>query len=127
MPQMIRGGDPAVLKIADNNYLIIYVSAPTAQMMTSVSEKYEGLQVSPNPASELIRIRFTLPTSERVSLTVFNMLGQVVAQVIDEILPAGEYNQSLETRHWLFGNQTLFLQLKTSSQKLQTIPIHLVR
>lgn len=127
MPQMIRGGDPAVLKIADSNYLIIYVSAPTAQMMTSVSEKYEGLQVSPNPASELIRIRFTLPTSERVSLTVFNVLGRVVAQVIDEILPAGEYSQSLETRHWLFGNQTLFLQLKTSSQKLQTIPIYLMR
>lgn len=134
MPQMIRGGDPAVLKIADNNYLIIYVSLPTVQMMTSVEEKYEsksrkveGLKVSPNPTQDLVTVKFTLTKSERVSLKVFNTLGQEVARILDETLSAGEYERSFDISHWSLGSGIYFMQLNTQDFSFKSIPVYVTR
>lgn len=133
MPQMIRGGDPAVLKIADNNYLIIYVSAPTTQMMTNVSEKDNGvglnlggndnIQVSPNPAQNHIIVKFTLSQSEHVSLKLFNTLGQEIAQISDETLSAGKHERSFALADWSLESGVYFVQCKTQHSTFKTIPV----
>jgi hypothetical protein len=45
----------------------------------------------PNPFNPSTSIPFALPTSSRVSLTVYNMLGQRVLTLVDEVKPAGVY------------------------------------
>lgn len=46
----------------------------------------------PNPFAGTARFRFTLPQSERVTLSVYNLLGQRVAAVLsDELRAAGEH------------------------------------
>jgi hypothetical protein len=75
--------------------------------------KDKGLWVSPNPAQNLVTVKFTLPKSERVSLKIYNTLGQEVAQVFDEALSAGEHERSLDIRHWSLGQGVYFMRLQT--------------
>ncbi len=128
----VIGGDPAVVKIAENNYLTIYVGPPTTQTMTSVADNQYSTQrdnttisISPNPAQDLVKVKFTLTKSERVSLKVFNALGQEVAQILDMEIAAGEHTQSLDIRHWSLGQGVYFVRLQTPTifqqQTLQVI------
>lgn len=46
----------------------------------------------PNPFNPTTTIRFSLPRSGQVSLEIYNILGQPVAQPVEETLPAGEHD-----------------------------------
>lgn len=86
-----------------------------------------ALTVSPNPSQNLVTIQFTLIQNERVSLKLFNSLGQEIARILDETLPAGKYEKSLDMSRWSLVNGAYFLQLQTNDQKLQTIPLQVIR
>ena len=53
----------------------------------------------PNPFNPTTEIRFDLPQEGHVTLEVFNLLGQMVATLIDEKRDAGEHSVS-----WNAGN-----------------------
>lgn len=57
----------------------------------SLPDKFSLQQNYPNPFNPTTTISFTLPTRSNVTLSVFNMLGQEVAVLEDEIRSAGEY------------------------------------
>jgi hypothetical protein len=46
----------------------------------------------PNPFNPLTHIAFSIPIQSNVRLDIFNMMGQKVATLIDEIRPAGSYS-----------------------------------
>ena len=46
----------------------------------------------PNPFNPLTTIRFSLPKKERVLLKVYNMAGQLVDILVNDIMTAGEHN-----------------------------------
>jgi len=46
----------------------------------------------PNPFNPETVIKFTLPLDTRVSLKIYNILGQVVNTLVDEALPAGSHS-----------------------------------
>ncbi|MFI5370337.1 MAG: PQQ-dependent sugar dehydrogenase [Candidatus Eisenbacteria bacterium] len=53
------------------------------------------LSVAPNPAPDLVALRFALPVGGTVRLTVLDPGGRVVARVLDGALPAGSH-----VAHW---------------------------
>jgi hypothetical protein len=66
--------------------------------VTSAGPEQEGLppefdlaQNYPNPFNPATVIRFQIPASGHVSLTVFDMLGRKVATLVDDVLEAGEH------------------------------------
>ena len=52
----------------------------------------------PNPFNPETTIRFSLPQEASVSLAVYNTAGQVVARLVDEALPSGNYNVQWDGR-----------------------------
>jgi len=48
-----------------------------------------GLTVQPNPSGADMQISFRLPETGNVTVKVFNLLGEMVSQLMDNALPAG--------------------------------------
>lgn len=91
----------------------------TTQAMTGVANDETDnsiglkLRISPNPAQDFVNVYFTLLKPERVSLKIFNTLGQEVAQILDATLLAGEHSFPLSLRS--YSSSLFFLRLQTSS------------
>ena len=58
----------------------------------TTSDHFEISQNYPNPFNPNTRIRFTLPKTERVKITVYDLLGKEVAVLTNKILPAGVHS-----------------------------------
>lgn len=48
-------------------------------------------QNAPNPFSDITAIQYQLPTTGKVHLSVYNIAGQLVKELVNEEKPAGEY------------------------------------
>ena len=106
------------------------IVAKRAAITTAVSVRTNEVipfAIAPNPAQNIVTVKFTLTKSERISLKLFNALGQEIAQILDGNLPVGNYEKSLDISRWSSVSGAYFLQLQTSYQKLQTIPFQVIR
>ncbi|NIT55307.1 MAG: T9SS type A sorting domain-containing protein, partial [Aliifodinibius sp.] len=69
--------------------------SPIVSVRPSTSAKipadYELYQNYPNPFNPSTTIRFTLPKAGRVRLSIFNVLGHKVAELINTRLSAGAH------------------------------------
>jgi hypothetical protein len=76
-------------------------------------ESFELDQNYPNPFNPLTSIRFNLPTDSNVKLTVFNVLGQEVAELINENITAGYHSVNFDGSSLNSG--IYFYQLETNN------------
>jgi hypothetical protein len=67
-------------------------------LLTGVSNPlqsdYQLNQNYPNPFSSITDIEYSVPSTSRVNVSVFNMLGKEVIQLADKTVPSGKYNVS---------------------------------
>jgi beta-glucanase (GH16 family) len=66
-------------------------------------KKVELLQNYPNPFNPSTQIEYTLSQTMQVRLDVYNMMGQRMASLVDEIQHAGRHNISFEASHLASG------------------------
>nr|MBX2870666.1 T9SS type A sorting domain-containing protein [Saprospiraceae bacterium] len=59
-----------------------------------------AIQVSPNPFVDETRIQFSLEQAQEVSLAIYNLQGQLVKQLVDGQLDAGEQQQQWDGTDW---------------------------
>jgi hypothetical protein len=79
----------------------------------------------PNPFNPTTRIVYTLPASEDVTLTVYNVLGEEVARLVDrEVQGAGSYSYTFDARDMASG--VYLYQLRTGS-RVETKKMMLLR
>ena len=67
----------------------------------------------PNPASDSYLVRFLLGSPQRVSLTVTESSGRVVAEIPEEYARAGIHEQRLDVSQ--LPNGVYLLQMKSAS------------
>lgn len=86
----------ASLRIANNDPAIPMVLVPVEvdvvtgiQELTGFPEEYELYQNYPNPFNPKTSIKLALPEESRVTLKVYNIIGQEVVTLLDEQRPAG--------------------------------------
>ena len=100
-------------------------TAVTEKQTSTIPQDFILGQAYPNPFSlaaanhtklENINIPFTLRYAAKVNLLVTNVLGQMVAVLVDRILPAGTYQAQLQARG--FSRGVYFYILEVEGKKL---------
>ena len=109
--------DIFVAKIADK---------PTSvqELADGVPEIFELGQNYPNPFNPSTTIEFSLPRPGYVNLRVFNLLGEEVATLVDQQLPAGRYKTRWDASG--YPNGLYFCRLE-SGQFLQAKKLTLLK
>ena len=78
-----------------NMYRKVVLSLTTdVQKGTELPENYSLAQNYPNPFNPTTVINFTIPNKELVTLKVYNVLGEEVAQIFNGVKSAGSYKVS---------------------------------
>jgi hypothetical protein len=79
--------------VANVNCPIVMVeSAVSVEGEESIPLEYALSQNFPNPFNPSTEIKFSITTHERVTLKVFNALGEQVAELLNETMPAGNHS-----------------------------------
>lgn len=71
----------------------------------------------PNPFSKSTRIAFSLPTNDRVEVTIYNIAGQLIEQRQPLILPAGNHEFSFDGTTLPPGQYFFELQTSTAAHR----------
>ncbi len=71
---------------------------------------YQLAQNYPNPFNPSTEIEFTIAQQERVTLRVYNMLGQEVQTLVDAQLPQGRYRKVFDGSHFASGTYLYILR-----------------
>lgn len=79
-------------------WIIVGTDAGKPQTPLSVINSPELYQNYPNPFNAATTIRYRLPRQSRVTLEIYNVLGQKIAVLADGVQPAGEHHVSWEGR-----------------------------
>lgn len=91
---VVKGNDLADLITNKNSAVSHWGSVGINQISQTIPDRYELMQNYPNPFNPATKITFALPKKEFVKLSVFDILGRKVADLVSEELDAGtfEYN-----------------------------------
>jgi hypothetical protein len=76
---------------------------------------YTLSQNYPNPFNPATAINFSIPKSELVTLKIYNILGNEVATLVNENLPAGAYRYNFDAKNLASG--VYLYELKTGNFK----------
>ncbi|MFQ6677207.1 MAG: T9SS type A sorting domain-containing protein [Fidelibacterota bacterium] len=68
-----------------------------------IPDKYYLAQNYPNPFNPVTTISFDLPRSSKVTLTVFDILGNEISILVNDNLPAGRYRHMLNASDFTSG------------------------
>jgi unsaturated rhamnogalacturonyl hydrolase len=71
------------------------ISSPTTHAL--------ALSIYPNPFNPATTITFTLPHKANVKIAVYNLLGEQVTWLVDEVMPAGSHSVSLDASNMSSG------------------------
>ncbi|MBS1494675.1 MAG: T9SS type A sorting domain-containing protein [Bacteroidetes bacterium] len=80
---------------------------------TEVVSEYQLSQNYPNPFNPITKIKFALPKNEFVKITIFDLSGKEVQQIVNENLTAGEYETEFNAANLASG--TYFYKIETNS------------
>jgi hypothetical protein len=125
-------GDPGGFNLINSDYWPM-LNFDTTLVVTSVREMGgSGVPTSfllnqnyPNPFNPSTNISYEVPGASRVTLVVYNVLGQTVATLVDQQQPAGRYSLSWNASNLSSG--IYFLQLKADGKPMRSKKMMLLK
>ncbi|MBX7152636.1 T9SS type A sorting domain-containing protein [bacterium] len=87
----IIAGDTLTYRLADVSYAGTITYHESKDVAVSMPSKFELLQNYPNPFNPVTTIGYKLPQSTKVSISVYNVLGQKVRDLVREVKDAGTH------------------------------------
>ena len=111
--------------VIDNAELIVDVIIATYTGVNPFNATGEmELASHPNPFNETTNLTYTLPENGRVILEVYNLLGNKIKTVVDEMQNSGEYQVKFDANILQPGVYTALLRVETNDDVLtKTIKI----
>ncbi|NQT96534.1 MAG: T9SS type A sorting domain-containing protein, partial [Candidatus Marinimicrobia bacterium] len=108
--------------------------APTAiepenEKITRVPEKFALLQNYPNPFNPETTIEYALPKQSKVTLTIYNVLGQQVRTLSNTVQNAGNYSIVWDAKndHGKAAPTGMYLYVLTTNEQRLTRKMVLMR
>ena len=90
---------------------------------TSIPEKFTMAPAYPNPFNPVTRIEYSIPTSSMVEITIYDLIGRELVQLVNENKDAGFYHVDWDAS--LISSGVYFVNMKTNknsfSQKIVLI------
>ncbi len=91
---------------------------PTADAVTTEARESAGSEVAvmayPNPFNPSTTLRYELPAQAQVRLAVYDVLGRVVATLVDGPQQAGSYTVAFEASHLPSGTYVYRLETEAT-------------
>jgi len=83
----------------------------------SLEADFSGIKISPNPFTLTTTLTYSLPSEQPVDIQIFNAVGNLVAQPVQQALQAaGEHEETFEASNLPAG--VYFLVMQTGGQKV---------
>jgi len=95
--QILSEESEVVIPVALNKILI------SSAIQSTLPTQYRLSQNYPNPFNPTSMIKFALPEAGRVRILVYNILGEKVTDLINEMLPAGYHQVEIDARSYSSG------------------------
>ncbi|MEW5796504.1 MAG: T9SS type A sorting domain-containing protein [Candidatus Zixiibacteriota bacterium] len=83
-----------------------------------------GIRAYPNPFNPTVSISYSLPKSGEVVIEAFNILGQRVAELVNEMQPAGDHVVSWDASHLASG---VYLIRITTAESTGSLKVNLLK
>lgn len=107
------GNKFSLYNLSTNSHYTINEAELSVKQLSSIPEYFSLLQNYPNPFNSKTLIEFTLPVLQKVVLSVYNLLGQEVAVLVNRDLKAGTYQVNFDASN--FSSGIYFYRLKTEN------------
>ena len=100
--QLPGGFHEGTLYLDDAQYDVRFtdIENPIAK---GVPAKFELRQNFPNPFNPVTTIRYSIPKAEKVQLTVYNILGQKVMEVVNKLQAPGQHTVHIQAKNLASG------------------------
>jgi hypothetical protein len=104
-PSVNQNGEPFGIFAALSDGTVVNFGQVTSVGEENISSplQYGLLQNYPNPFNPTTKINFTIPEQQFVKLKVYNVIGQEIASVVNEVLNKGNYSYSFDARNFSSG------------------------
>jgi choice-of-anchor B domain-containing protein len=116
--------------VVSNGYLStekswnVFVELITAVEDENNPGSYSLKQNYPNPFNPSTQIRYSIANSEFVNLTIYNSLGEKIAELVNESKPAGEYTVKFDAGNFSSG---VYIARITAGSFIQIIKMSLLK
>ncbi len=112
-PSMNQNGEPFGIFAALSNGTVVGFGTLTSNDDNNsvVPEEYGLKQNYPNPFNPTTNINFSIPEQQFVKLKVYNVIGQEVATLANEVMNQGNYSLTFDARNLSSG--VYFYKLET--------------
>ncbi|GAB3751705.1 M1 family aminopeptidase [Spirosoma pomorum] len=107
-------GTATSVTVDPNNWLLKGTEAPS--VVTAIEPVATTLNVYPNPASELLGVDFSTPSTGPLSLGLINLLGQRVRSLTEPQLGPGDHSRQLNLRGLSAGRYVLSIETTAGQQ-----------
>ncbi|MFZ5947635.1 MAG: T9SS type A sorting domain-containing protein [Stygiobacter sp.] len=97
---------------------------PTSVEKNELPTQFELSQNFPNPFNPETKISYTLPKESNVSLKVYDVLGDEVAKLVNEVKQAGVYNVTFNAKNLTSG---LYIYKLQAENYIQTKKMMLIK
>jgi hypothetical protein len=105
------GGD--LWNYASNKKIIIANTSSIREIGTNLPSNFELNQNYPNPFNPVTKIRFAVPVSSNVSLTVMDITGRIISELFKGNIKAGNYEYTFNGSNLSSG--IYFYKLQTDN------------